>query len=47
MFRQKEISYVGEILDYQTPLKNKRSDEAGKIDLLSYDGRILRILELS
>ena len=37
---------IGTILDYQTPLKNKRSDVAGKIDLLAYDGSVLRILEL-
>jgi hypothetical protein len=46
MFTQKEISLVGTILDYQTPLKNKRSDKAGKVDLLSCDGHVLRILEL-
>ena len=34
------------MIDYQTPLKNKREDEAGKIDLLAYDGTTLRILEL-
>ena len=38
--------YIGKIVDYQTPLKNKRSDVAGKIDLLSYDGETLYILEL-
>lgn len=37
---------VGKILDYQVPLKNKQSDQAGKIDLLAYDGSILRVLEL-
>ncbi len=37
---------VGRIIDYQTPLKSKRSDAAGKIDLLAYDGTTLRILEL-
>lgn len=46
MFQQSDISYVGKIIDYQTPLKNKRTDKAGKIDLLSYDGKVLRILEL-
>ena len=46
MFRQGNISYVGKIIDYQTPLKNTRNDKAGKIDLLSYDGNTLRILEL-
>ena len=39
---------IGKILDYQTPLKNKQGDEAGKIDLLAYNEKekILRILEL-
>ena len=37
---------VGKILDYQVPLKNKQSDQAGKIDLLAFDGSILRVLEL-
>lgn len=42
----KRYAKIGTILDYQTPLKNKRSDKAGKIDLLAYDGSVLRILEL-
>ena len=42
----KEYDFVGKMIDYQTPLKNKRNDEAGKIDLLAYDGTTLRILEL-
>lgn len=46
MFNQSEINGLGKILDYQTPLKNKASDKAGKIDLLSYDNDTLRILEL-
>lgn len=46
MFRQGELPVVGRVLDYQTPLKNKRGDDAGKIDLLTWDGAILRILEL-
>lgn len=46
MFNQSYIVGLGKMLDYQTPLKNKASDKAGKIDLLSYDGNILRILEL-
>ena len=46
MFRQGELPIVGKILDYQTPLKYKRADNAGKIDLLAYDGKVLRILEL-
>lgn len=39
-------NFIGDIMDYQTPLKNKKTDIAGKIDLLSYDGECLRILEL-
>lgn len=37
---------IGRVLEYQVPLKNKRSDQAGKIDLLAWDGHVLRILEL-
>ena len=37
---------IGKIEDYQTPLKSSADDEAGKIDLLSFDGKIMRILEL-
>lgn len=50
MFNQSKggmrYDYIGDMIDYQTPLKNKRTDEAGKIDLLAYDGTTLRILEL-
>ncbi len=46
MFNQSIIKGLGKVLDYQTPLKNKASDKVGKIDLLSYDATILRILEL-
>lgn len=46
MKRQKTLSLVGQVLDYQTPLKNVQKDKAGKIDLLTYDGTTLRILEL-
>ncbi len=42
----KNFDYIGKIIDYQTPLKNIAKDEAGKIDLLAYDGQTLRILEL-
>lgn len=42
----KQYDFIGKMIDYQTPLKNKRTDEAGKIDLLAYDGTTLRILEL-
>ncbi|BBM42667.1 hypothetical protein JCM16777_0916 [Leptotrichia wadei] len=39
---------IGKIIDYQTPLKNIQTDDAGKIDLLAYneDTDTLRILEL-
>ena len=50
MFKQSKngtpYNFIGNIIDYQTPLKNKRTDIAGKIDLLSYDGNCLRVLEL-
>lgn len=50
MFLQSQSGYrfsgIGNIIDYQTPLKNKRDDTAGKIDLLALDGEVLRILEL-
>lgn len=47
MFRQRALLGIGGILDYQTPLKAKKDkDGVGKIDLLAYDGKTLRILEL-
>ena len=46
MKRQGTLPLVGQVLDYQTPLKNAQKDKAGKIDLLTYDGTTLRILEL-
>lgn len=47
LFRQKHFDCIGDIIDYQTPLKNSSEDKgAGKIDLLSYDGETLYILEL-
>lgn len=50
MFNQSKqgsrYDFIGDIIDYQTPLKNKRSDVAGKIDMISYDGNILYVLEL-
>lgn len=50
MFNQSKsgmrYDYIGDMIDYQTPLKNKRTDESGKIDLLAYDGSTLYILEL-
>ena len=47
MFNQSKINGLGKILDYQIPLKNTSHDIGiGKIDLLSYDGETMRILEL-
>lgn len=40
------FALIGKIIDYQTPLKSNADDEAGKIDLLSFDGKTMRILEL-
>ena len=40
------FDYIGTIEDYQTPLKSNSKDEAGKVDLLAFDGKVLRILEL-
>lgn len=37
---------IGRVIDYQTPLKDTKKDEAGKIDLLSFDGKTARVLEL-
>lgn len=47
MFNQGKIPGLGRILDYQIPLKNKRSDTGlGKIDLLILKGEELLLLEL-
>lgn len=46
LFNQGEFDFIGKMIDYQTPLKNTSKDVAGKIDLLSYDGKTLFILEL-
>jgi hypothetical protein len=47
-FYGKVFAKLGEILDYQTPLKGVKDDDVGKIDLLSYnaDERTAYILEL-
>ena len=34
------IGYLGEIIDYQVPLKAKQADKAGKIDLISFSGDV-------
>lgn len=48
MFRQEYLPLLGKLVDYQTPLKGRRTDRAGKIDLLAFDAetKTLRILEL-
>lgn len=48
LYRQGDVCGLGEILDYQTPLKRKKSDSYGKIDLLSYNTKdnLISIVEL-
>lgn len=48
MFIQRDFGFIGNMIDYQTPLKNSAYDEAGKIDLLAYNKQdnTLRLLEL-
>lgn len=48
MFTQGLLPGLGKVLDYQTPLKDKQDNKAGKIDLLVYDDekKLLRFLEL-
>ena len=48
IFNQGSLNILGKILDYQTPLKNKQEDDAGKIDIVSYDkdNKIVYLLEL-
>lgn len=46
--RGKAFSSIGKIIDYQIPLKNKQTNKAGKIDLLSWNSMTNKvyILEL-
>lgn len=37
---------IGIVLDYQVPLKNRREDKAGKVDLISLNEDNLYLLEL-
>lgn len=48
IFNQKSLNILGKVIDYQTPLKDKLGDEAGKIDIVSYDkdNKIVYLLEL-
>ena len=43
---QEDNDGIGTLLDYQTPLKGKRTDSVGKVDLLSYDANDKSILFL-
>jgi hypothetical protein len=42
----KTFAHIGKIIDFQTPLKSIQTDDAGKIDLLSFDGANAHLLEL-
>lgn len=46
--QQSVLNPLGEVIDYQVPLKSKQSDNAGKIDLMTFDDAtgILRLIEL-
>lgn len=45
--KEKHLEYIGQIIDYQVPLKNSQKDEkVGKIDLLSVNSDDIFILEL-
>ncbi len=45
--KEKQLEYIGTIIDYQVPLKNTQKDEGvGKIDLLSFNGNDIFVLEL-
>ena len=48
LFYQREVSGLGYIFDYQTPLKATRNDSCGKIDLLGYnkDDKCYSVIEL-
>ena len=48
LYRQGDVGGLGKILDYQTPLKRKKSDSYGKIDLLGYntDDKCYSVIEL-
>ena len=48
IFNQSSLNILGKVLDYQTPLKDKQDDKAGKIDIVSYnkDIKTVYLLEL-
>ena len=37
------LNHLGKVFDYQVPLKSIQTDDAGKIDLVSYDKESNRI----
>ncbi len=45
---QKNLRPIGKVIDYQIPLKSIQKDDAGKIDLMTFDEStgILRLIEL-
>lgn len=45
-FKKRGQGPLGAMLDYQVPLKDIRADDAGKVDLISYDGETLYLIEL-
>lgn len=46
--KEKDYSEIGRFIDYQVPLKGKQADNAGKIDLVSYnkDSNVVYLHEL-
>lgn len=48
LVQKKVLNPLGEVIDYQVPLKSKQSDRVGKIDLMTFDEStgILRLIEL-
>ena len=48
LFYQREVSGLGHIFDYQTPLKKTKNDSYGKIDLLGFnqDDKCYSVIEL-
>ena len=42
----KKLKKLGLVIDYQVPLKEKRSDDAGKIDLITSKNKSVYIVEL-
>lgn len=44
--KSRTFPFLGEVIDYQVPLKAVRGDRAGKIDLIAVDGTCVRLVEL-